>query len=896
MPVVKQGDAENSHVGLLDVRGFFATKLGAILIWPLMSVLVAAIGWVTLLQALEQKGRNYEHEALAKVAASAQSYAHSLQRALELLDEITLHVRYERELAGRPRLAVTNGRGLFPFPSLLNVTIVDSKGKPRASSSSLEPGLSFETSELFLAQRAAAGDALYLGKHAAGALGKRNMIQLSRKLTNEAGAFDGIVVVSAMPDYLSAGHDHSTLGSFGFIGLVRHDGSTYVPRTGHAVQAEPALQLSSAPGFPSASGSFQLDGDTWFSDKRDRYVGWQVLAGYPVIAMVGLDRAEVLSHWESNRALAVNTAIGATVALFLFALLGTGVSLRLAWRKYKLDMIQATYRMATEGGTEGFFIGRPVRDPGNRIHDVRLVDCNKRAAGFLRRRREEVIGKNVSALCEGQSFATLMECVNQAMQAGAFEGEMKVSDESPLCLDWIHLKIVRSNRDIAITIRDISDTKAHVAELERQSNEDVLTKLPNRHWFQGYLPRAIDRATASHGMLALLFLDLDGFKSVNDTMGHPAGDELLQKVAQRLQVAVRPHDCVVRLGGDEFVVIVEHVVNRTDVQHLATRILQAFQENFGLSQGTVAVGTSVGISMFPAHGTDAETLIKHADIALYWVKARGKGRYAFYDQKFSDDLHARIGKERELRAALQHAEFTVLYQPRVDVASGSVSSMEALVRWVHPSKGLLRPGEFIGLAEETGLIVELGKLVLDTVCAQITAWEAHGKQAVPISINVSHCQFINGDMVALLADTLARHQVRPTHIQLELKESAVMGVDPDTRQALKAIQQTGVRLLVDNFGSSDLSIATLQAMAFDLLKVDCGLTAKIGAAEERKAFYAAVITMAHALGMEVVAEGVETQAQASVLQQLHCDEMQGFHVSRLLMPEEAGDLLRNRRS
>jgi diguanylate cyclase len=379
-------------------------------------------------------------------------------------------------------------------------------------------------------------------------------------------------------------------------------------------------------------------------------------------------------------------------------------------------------------------------------------------------------------------------------------------------------------------------------------------------------------------------------------MGHPAGDELLQKVAQRLQLAVRPHDCVVRLGGDEFVVIVEHVTDRADVQHVAVRILQAFQENFGLSQGTVGVGTSVGISMLPAHGVDAETLIKHADIALYWIKARGKGRYAFYDQKFSDVLHASIGKERELRAALRRSEFTVLYQPRVDAASGSVSSMEALVRWAHPARGLLRPAEFLGLAEETGLIVELGRLVLETVCTQITAWETDGKQTVPVSINVSHCQFTNSDMVELLADTLARHHVPPTHIQLELKESTVIGVDPEIRQALKAIQQTGVKLLVDNFGRGDLSIATLQAMAFDLLKVDCGLTAKIGVAEERNAFFAAVITMAHALGMQVVAEGVETEAQANVLRELHCDEMQGFHVSRLLSPAEAGGLLRSRQA
>jgi diguanylate cyclase (GGDEF)-like protein len=887
--------ADTPHIGPFDLRSFLKNKIAAVLMWPMAAAIVAAIGWTILVSELDQAQQVYEQQTLGDSAALAHSYAQALQRALELLDQVMLHVRYERELAkGALRLDDMGSKGLFPLPSLLNVTLVDRNGMPETSTAVLRRDLDFKTSELFLAQQAATADALYLGKFAPGVFHDRNMIQVSRKLNDPAGNFDGIVVVSVRPDYLSAGHDHSILGNYGFVGVVGSDGTTYVPRAGAAVGPEPSFLLSSSPGFSAARGSFQLDGHIWFSDKRDRYVGWQALTGYPLIAMVGLDKEEMLLPYWSNRALALNTAAWATVMLFGFAFLATGFSLRLAWRKHKLDTTRATYRMATEGGTEGFFIGQPIWDTNGSIVDVRLVDCNKRAAGFLRRRREEVIGKAASALYEGRSLAVLMECVREAVQTGVFEGEMEVSDESPLCLDWIHLKIVRANKDIAITMRDISDTKAHVAELERQSNEDALTKLPNRHWFQGYLPRALDRAAASRTMLAVLYLDLDRFKAVNDTMGHPAGDELLEHVAQRLKLAVRPHDCVVRLGGDEFVVIVEHVTSKTDIKHLAARILQAFQETFGLSQGVVSVGTSVGISMFPADGADAETLVKHADIALYWVKARGKGRYAFYDRKFSDALHASVEKERELREALKRSEFTVLYQPRVDASDGSVLSMEALVRWAHPSKGLLKPSDFLGLAEETGLIVELGTVVLEKTCAHIAAWQASGREAVPISLNVSHRQFINSDMVELLSRTLARHKVAPTLIQLEVKELAVMGADPDTRQALKAIQQTGIKLLVDNFGTCDLSIATLQTMAFDLLKVDCALTSKIDATEERQAFFAAVITMAHALGMRVVAEGVETETQASILRDLACDEIQGFHVSKLLGPADAERLLRVR--
>lgn len=218
---------------------------------------------------------------------------------------------------------------------------------------------------------------------------------------------------------------------------------------------------------------------------------------------------------------------------------------------------------------------------------------------------------------------------------------VEVSDQSPTILKWVHLKILYSDHNLAITVRDISPSKAHVAELERQSNEDVLTELPNRQWFLGYLSRAIAHAKASNSMTALLLLDLDGFKGINDTLGHPAGDELLKNAAQRLKLAIRRHDHVVRLGGDEFVVIVEQAVDTADIAHVADRILQAFCENFRLSQGIASVGVSIGISLYPTHGEDAGALVKHADIALYTVKARGKGSYAFFDEKFSEQLHKR---------------------------------------------------------------------------------------------------------------------------------------------------------------------------------------------------------------------------------------------------------------
>lgn len=684
------------------------------------------------------------------------------------------------------------------------------------------------------------------------------------------------------------------LGNYGFFGLVGNDSTVHVTRTGAAARRPQTLSLPTAPGFPARSGSFQLGGNTWFSDKRDRFVGWQVLDGYPLIAMAALDREEALSSYHANRTSAIRTAEWATSVLFLFAAIAMGLSLRLVWRKHTFDISQATYQMVAESGTEGLFIGQPIVDADNSVADVSIVDCNQRAAGFLRRRREEVVGKTILELFGGQNPAKFMEQLRRAVYTGAFESELELSPESPLALKWIHLKILRSNDHLAITIRDIGPSKAHVAELERRSNEDALTGLPNRQWLHEYLPRAISQAAISHTMVALLFLDLDGFKSVNDTFGHPAGDELLKNSAQRLKLAVRPHDSVARLGGDEFVVIVEHVLDTTDIKHVADRILLAFQESFRLSQGVVSVSTSIGISIFPTQGADAETLIKHADVALYSVKASGKGSYAFFNEKFSEVLQVRAQKEAEFRKALLDDEFLVFYQPRVAASDGTLLGMEALMRWTHPEHGHVRPSEFLRLAEETGLILEFGKLVAEKVCCQIAEWIHGGIVPVPVSINVSHRELINAEMVEFLSATLRRYRIDPAFVQLELKEQTAIGADAAVRQELRTIQQTGIKLLIDNFGTGDLSIARLQEMTFDMLKVHYTLTAKVDASEDGSAFFAAVIPMAHALGMRVVAEGVETEAQASALRTLQCDELQGFYISKPLLASDVEALLLSR--
>jgi len=316
-------------------------------------------------------------------------------------------------------------------------------------------------------------------------------------------------------------------------------------------------------------------------------------------------------------------------------------------------------------------------------------------------------------------------------------------------------RAVRFASGIAFTLRDISDLKAHEQALADIANNDALTLLPNRRWLQGFLPAAIRRAALGNGRLALLFIDLDNFKTVNDTLGHEAGDELLQQASQRIRQAVRVSDHVARLGGDEFTVVLEHIEGDAAVAHVAQSIVDALATPFTLTAGSGnLISASIGISVYPRDGDAAELLLKHADVAMYAAKAAGKGCHHFYQPEMSEALLLRLSRERALRQAVERAEFVVHYQPRVEARSGRLSSFEALVRWRHPERGVVAPGEFIDLAEDTGLVVPIGEWVTREVVAQIARWKGDGEKAVPVSVNVSPLQLRNGQFAELLLAAL----------------------------------------------------------------------------------------------------------------------------------------------
>lgn len=848
--------------------------------WLVAGLLILGMSWGVLLSALDSDRRKAVSNGISEAAALSRGYADQVARTMDALDQSLLHVRFEWELAnGALKLDSMAEKGLFPPATTSYLAITDQVGNVRTTTLPTSDRLNLNDRPYFKAQMAATDDKLFIDKPTIGRASKRKVLQFSRRLLDQNGNFDGVVFMSVTPGYFTAHFDVATFGKNGYLGIVGEDHIIRASRMGMTVQKTDGQAWTEAPHFAAQSGSAWFDGSRWFSDKRNRFVGWQKVLGYPLIAVTGLDEEVILAPYWTARADTMRRALLTTLGFAAVTLGGMVFSLRLARRKHELELIQSTYRMATEGSSEGFFILGALSNSSDGIDDFEVVDCNQNGAEFCHQRREAIIGRRFSSLYREDTHEKIMVALQKAMIDGEFEGELEFRRDDAVNARWIYIKAVRSDSKLAITLRDISDTKAHVEALEHLSNHDALTGLPNRHWLQWYLPKAIEYAKENDSGIALLFVDLDGFKFVNDTMGHAAGDELLRYSAHRLQEAVRPHDNVVRIGGDEFVVILENNVLADEAGQVAARVLAAYKPKFKLIKGTHSIGASIGISLFPRDGADAPTLLQNADMAMYSVKTSGKGDYRFYDLKFFEELRTRLELEAELRRAVESDEFVMYYQARVDILTNATTSFEALVRWEHPAKGLIEPGEFIPMAEETGLILRLGELVIGKVCAQLAHWSKHGQEILPVSINVSSRQFNETDVSKAFSSAIENYHLDPNLIEIELTESSMMGSSTNVIHSLSEIRKIGIKLLIDDFGTGYSSLAQLQLLDFDILKIDQAFTKRLDDNEQARVLFTAIITMAHALGMRVVAEGVETASQVDILRSLGCDEMQGFYIS-----------------
>jgi len=529
-----------------------------------------------------------------------------------------------------------------------------------------------------------------------------------------------------------------------------------------------------------------------------------------------------------------------------------------------------------------------------RADDHSYVLLNRAGEKMLGRSRAEVVGKTDADFHDAETAALYVERDREVLESG----EVRVIEEDHVPRKDGGMAILRTKK-IALrnaegqaeyllgVSEDIAERKRAEAQIARLAHYDPLTELPNRVLFQKHLSEALARRARKGDRLAVHFIDLDRFKTVNDTLGHPLGDELLRVAAERLRGCVREGDTVARLGGDEFAVVQTGLADMTGATRLAERIVEAMSAPFDLQGHQVVIGASVGVATAPSDGEDADELLKKADMALYRAKADGRGAFHFFERAMDEQLQARRALELDLRRALTAGEFELFYQPLYNLGDERVTGCEALLRWRHPDRGMVSPVDFIPLAEEIGLIVPLGEWVLRTACAEAARWPDH----VRLAVNLSPAQFRDRGLVRTVISAIAASGLPAQRLELEITESVLLQDSAANMTMLHDLKALGVRISMDDFGTGYSSLSYLRSFPFDKIKIDQTFVRDILEDSDAMAIIKAVLDLGSSMGIVTTAEGVETLEQLNALRGQGCAEIQGYFISRPAPASEIAKLL-----
>ncbi len=555
-------------------------------------------------------------------------------------------------------------------------------------------------------------------------------------------------------------------------------------------------------------------------------------------------------------------------------------------RKFTENQLRLFQRVFENSG-EGIMI----TDSENRIEKVNLAFT--RLTGY---RQDEVLGRNPSILSSGlqdrEFYVAMWErLANEGFWQGEIWDRRKNGDTYP---KWLSISAIRNEKGEAVnyigSFADIAELKRAEIEIEKLAYHDTLTGLPNRFSLLAKLEQAIAKSRRNQTRLALMFIDLDRFKIINDTLGHHIGDMLIAQVGNRLHNCIRESDVVARLGGDEFVVLITEVASQHDVGLVAQKILKDFSQAYLIDGFSLFTTPSIGISIYPDHGDNINVIMKHADAAMYQAKSEGGNGFRYFEEAMTRKSSERLDLENGLRSALENGEFELHYQPQVS-AEGKIRGLEALVRWRHPEFGLVPPDRFIPIAEETGMIQGLGKWVLEAASRQMKRWLDKGCSPMRIAINVSSQEFLQTGFPESVSGIIADVGIRPEQVELEITESAAMSHPEKIIGIMHALKEASFRLSIDDFGTGYSSLAYLKLFPIDQIKIDRSFIKDIAVDSNDMAITVSTIGLARKLGLEVVAEGVESRHQSEILFSHGCDLIQGYAFSRPIPAEEIERLL-----
>ena len=605
--------------------------------------------------------------------------------------------------------------------------------------------------------------------------------------------------------------------------------------------------------------------------RRAEVAGWLALAicGLHFIGMTAVTVAPIApregeSYVLGSTALALAVA-GVSLAVQIAGLIALSLQQHLSQRALReLDRMRLLSNLAHEV----LFIHR----------DGRVLEVNQAGTRLFAMATDDIVGMPVLDLFSQADAPALLRrtrCRSEDLRPEEFEIRTAAGTHVPVELSCRTIEF-GGKPATAVALRDLTDRRRDEARIRHLALHDALTDLPNRYLLEQRLGPALDAAALEGTGVAVIYLDLDRFKAVNDLHGHAAGDALLIKAAKRMRAELHPTDTLARIGGDEFVVVLTGTRTPQRVAEIGDRLVESLRQPFRIGEARVEIGASAGIALYPGDGRTAEALLRAADTALYRVKDEGRGAVRFFEAGMEAQLQARRQLEHELARAIARDELQLFYQPIVSARTGEIETFEALIRWRHPERGQISPGEFIPVAEQTDLIGRIGEWVIETACAAAATWS----QPWRVSVNVSPVQFRQSDIQAIVAAALARHRLDPARLVIEITESVFIQDASTAVAVLTRLRDLGVRLALDDFGTGYSSLSYLQQFRFDKIKVDQSFVRRLGQHADTLAIVRAIVNLGHNLGLHVTVEGVETPEQLAILRDLQCDQMQGYLFAR----------------
>lgn len=608
-----------------------------------------------------------------------------------------------------------------------------------------------------------------------------------------------------------------------------------------------------------------------------------------VRAMLLLAAAALASFaalWRSNRRTA-HLRRRAEAADLELSELTQGLPERIASEE-KLRASEERFRTVLNTAQDGIMVVSP---------DGRLMLHNRALADLLGYAPAELEKISVGQLVPASALEHISSLLTTRLWSDAaparYEVQMVRRDGEQLDIDMSVATFREADETVGVLVevRDLTESKRAHETIRRMADYDALTGLPNRALFDRYVQQALDDAEHVGRSVAVLMLDMDRFKLINDTLGHPSGDRLLKAVARRLSAHLSPSHTLARFGGDEFMVLVADVHGREAAEIVARSIVDSFTAGFDHEGRELHVTCGVGVSIYPDHGDSPDALIRQAEAAMYRAKALGGNRYELYEPNGDDESHDRLSLEAELRHALERDEFVLHFQPQVKIESGEIVATEALIRWQHPDRGLVPPVDFIPLLEDTGAIVPVGEWVLRSACEQLRAWHKQGFTRLRVAVNLSARQFLDPGLGSMVESVLEETGLAPTFLELEVTETTAMQNAEDAIRVLQKLRDIGIATSLDDFGIGHSSLGRLKQFPVDTLKIDRTFVASSDESTEGAAIVRGIVALGHAMGLQVLGEGVETAAQLALLRSVGCDIAQGYLYSRALEPEAMAALL-----